>query len=75
VFEYIPEDIQFLYRAAVAWDPGLMDIARLATDLDSSSASALHTSKPVILMTLSTTSGFGRLNSPGPIAYDAPSTS
>ncbi len=48
ILEYIPEDDRLLLRAGVGWDPGLIGIASVGSDLESPSGFALRTGKPVI---------------------------
>jgi two-component sensor histidine kinase len=48
ILEYIPGENRMLLRAGVGWDPGLVGVASVGSDLASPSGYALHTGKPVI---------------------------
>lgn len=48
VLEYLPANNQLLVRAGVGWDPGVIGIATVGSDLASPAGFALRTGKPVI---------------------------
>ena len=48
VLEYIPRENQFLVRAGVGWQEGIVGVATVGADLKSPSGFALRTGKPVI---------------------------
>lgn len=48
VLEYLPAVNQFLVRAGVGWDPGIVGVAKIGADLASPAGFALKTGRPVI---------------------------
>jgi two-component sensor histidine kinase len=48
VLEYLPAVNQFLIRAGVGWDPGIVGVAKIGADLASPAGFALKTGRPVI---------------------------
>ena len=48
VLEYIPGENQFLVRAGVGWEPGVVGVATIGADLASPAGFALKTGRPVI---------------------------
>jgi two-component sensor histidine kinase len=48
VLEYLPGENQFLVRAGVGWEPGVVGVATIGADLASPAGFALKTGKPVI---------------------------
>ena len=48
VLEYLPAVNQFLVRAGVGWDPGVVGVAKIGADLASPAGFALKTGRPVI---------------------------
>jgi two-component sensor histidine kinase len=48
VLEYIPAENQFLVRAGVGWEPGIVGVATIGAGLDSPAGFALKTGRPVI---------------------------
>jgi two-component sensor histidine kinase len=48
ILEHIPAENRLLVRAGVGWDPGIVGIATVGTDLASPAGFALRTGKPVI---------------------------
>jgi two-component sensor histidine kinase len=48
VLEYFPSQNEFLVRAGVGWDAGVVGSARVGADLESPAGFALRTGKPVI---------------------------
>jgi two-component sensor histidine kinase len=48
VLEYIPAENQFLVRAGVGWEPGVVGVATICADLGSPAGFALKTGRPVI---------------------------
>ena len=48
VLEYMPAENQFLVRAGVGWQEGIVGVATVGADLKSPSGFALRTGKPVI---------------------------
>ncbi len=48
VLEYLPGQNEFLVRAGVGWDAGVVGSARVGADLESPAGFALRTGKPVI---------------------------
>ena len=48
VLEHIPSENRLLVRAGVGWEPGVVGVASVGTDLASPSGFALRTGKPVI---------------------------
>lgn len=48
VLELLPSENQFVVRAGVGWNPGIIGVARVGADLASPAGFALRTGKPVI---------------------------
>jgi two-component sensor histidine kinase len=48
VLEYLPSENQFLVRAGVGWEPGIVGVAKIDADLASPAGFALKTGRPVI---------------------------
>lgn len=48
VLEYIPAENQFLVRAGVGWEPGVVGVATIGADVASPAGFALKTGRPVI---------------------------
>jgi two-component sensor histidine kinase len=48
ILEYLPNRKEFLVRAGLGWDDGIVGTARIGAELDSPAGFALHTGKPVI---------------------------
>jgi len=48
VLEYIPSENQFLVRAGIGWEPGVVGVATIGADLASPAGFALKTGRPVI---------------------------
>ncbi len=48
ILEYLSDQKQFLVRAGLGWDAGIVGAARVGADLDSPAGFALRTGKPVI---------------------------
>ena len=48
MLEYLPAVNQFLVRAGVGWDPGIVGVAKIGADLASPAGFALKTGRPVI---------------------------
>src|SRR5690349_19924618 len=46
VLEYIPAENQFLVRAGVGWEPGVVGVATICADLGSPAGFALKTGRP-----------------------------
>jgi two-component sensor histidine kinase len=48
ILEHLPAENRLLVRAGVGWDPGIVGVATIGTDLASPAGFALRTGKPVI---------------------------
>jgi two-component sensor histidine kinase len=48
ILEHLPAEKRLLVRAGVGWDPGIVGVATVGTDLASPAGFALRTGKPVI---------------------------
>jgi two-component sensor histidine kinase len=48
ILEYVPIENNFLVRAGVGWNEGVVGVARVGADLESPAGFALQTGKPVI---------------------------
>jgi two-component sensor histidine kinase len=48
VLQYLPDEKQFLVRAGIGWDEGVVGAARIGADIESPAGYALQTGRPVI---------------------------